>query len=43
MIEEEAPKLNAAEEEKHSREDEFDARGLSDFAKRQVEERKKML
>ena len=41
MIEEEAQELNAAEEEKQSQEDEFDIKGLSDRAKKQVEERKR--
>ena len=43
MIDEEAQELNAAEEEKQSQEDEFDIKGLSDRAKKQVEERKKKL
>ena len=43
MIEEEALELNAAEEEKQSQDKEFDLRGLSEFAKKQVEDRKKKL
>ena len=43
MIEEEALELNAADEEKQSRDNEFDSRGLSEFAKKQVEERRKKL
>ena len=43
MIEEEALELKAADEEKQSRDNEFDSRGLSEFAKKQVEERRKKL
>ena len=42
MIDEEAQELNAADEEKQSCV-EFEMRGLSEHAKKQVEERKKSL
>ena len=41
MMDEEPQELNAADEEKQVQEDEFDIKGLSDRAKKQVEERKK--
>jgi hypothetical protein len=41
MIDEEPQELNAADEEKRSQEDEFDIIGLSDRARKQVEERRK--
>ena len=43
IVEDEPQELNAAEEEKQSREDDFEVRGLSERAKKRVEERKKRL